>query len=98
MGTKVAERNFISILAPPLMGTKLLRDSSINGIINLMNICETSTSEDTEMVNMPLTPLVYISTFPSPNEENTHGTRGSLVTLQYCYRKQVWRQAELSEY
>ena len=65
MGTKLAEKKLLSGLASTLMGTKLLREQSSNGTINLMSSCENSTSEATEMINMPLTPL---TTAPRPQK------------------------------
>ena len=57
MGTKLAVKKLLSGLTSTLMGTKLIREQSSNGTINLMSSCENSTSEVTETLNMPLTPL-----------------------------------------
>ena len=45
------------------MGTKLLREQRNSGTINLMSPCENSTSEATETVKMPLTPLTTVQLF-----------------------------------
>ena len=57
MGTKLAVKKLLSGLTSTLMGTKLMREQSSNGTINLMSSCENSTSEVTETLNMPLIPL-----------------------------------------
>ena len=45
------------------MGPKLLREQRNSGTINLMSPCENSTSEATETVKMPLTPLTTVQLF-----------------------------------
>ena len=60
MGTKLAGKKVLSGLASTLMGTKLLREQSNNGTINLMSSWENSTLEATETVKMPLTPLTIV--------------------------------------
>ena len=60
MGTKLAVKKLLSGLTSTLMGTKLIREQSSNGTINLMSTCENSTLEATETVKMPLNPLTTV--------------------------------------
>ena len=54
------QQKLLSSLASSLVGTKLLREQSNNGTINLMSSWENSTLEATETVKMPLTPLTIV--------------------------------------
>ena len=54
------QQKLLFSLGSSLVGTKLLREQSNNGTINLMSSWENSTLEATETIKMPLTPLTIV--------------------------------------